>query len=708
MRRGLNRLIRVCNQAALRGDVSTGIECYSNAIYGTTQVQTRLFLLGHLTSLSNFLHPQHEPPTDPDSPLRKLPSPRRKGADRSPANRSLSSPESPVRDLTGASDDVASSQEKWREYYHRGSYFRYYHFLQAAVCDFKKAGTLRAPASQIWNDMWVAALLCGNPEAMDFAVDKVKALRCDLAPLKARIRIGIQEYSQAYQAVTAAKKRDAHMFHMLAHLHFFFGDAIGAHKVACTALERTRSSSAGSSAVELFRYLASPAIPFRFNSNIVGTYLTVLSVAIYQTLSFEIVDVPLDLFIDPSIQKAWTRGEQLATPTPRTVYPPSFDPDPLDFDEVDPILHRAFVFGEILNPHSSNVRQQICLGLAYLQVMQLLETPLSVSMDNAVDAVGHWIRIYDPVAALFSRTDTPFTIFAARNGNCIKDLAPYQTRIFKMLKNGVAHGADPELSRRIRAADSIPALYHLVRSDCTAQYGSTHFFMRVGPYENFDCGIAVPAWGNSYQQRYREIDAIWCHLMLLHCAEVSPEAASDYLNSAIRWVYEFTRFVPLADGSHFIATILFHCLISSYFEVHIRQTRITAVMLQIESLLSLNFDQFRSLVNKLYPLHFAGLLDLSDFPAIATMFRSYHHRHVALYHVNHSPQFHGYFLRYMQAGLREEPPEEAPQAAGPGAETQTEIAGVAPIGEPPPEIASPMVESQEDMIGSDVVGTQST
>jgi hypothetical protein len=269
MHRGLNGLVRICNQAALRGDVATGVEYYSNAIYDT-QGPTRLFLLGHLSSLSNFLHPQHDSSIDPKSPVRKRSSPRRKATERSPASRALSNPESPVRDLTGASDDVAKSQEKWREYYHRGSYFRYYHFLQAAVCDFKQAGALRLPASQIWNDMWVSALLCGSPEAMDFAGEKIRALRCDLAPLKGRIRMAIQEYSQAYKAVTTAKKRDAHICQMIAYLHFFFGDAIGAHKVASTALERTRGSSSTAGASEVFRYLASSPLPFRFNSTFNG------------------------------------------------------------------------------------------------------------------------------------------------------------------------------------------------------------------------------------------------------------------------------------------------------------------------------------------------------------------------------------------------------------------------------------------------------
>jgi hypothetical protein len=279
---------------------------------------------------------------------------------------------------------------------------------------------------------------------------------------------------------------------------------------------------------------------------------------------------------------------------------------------------------------------------------------MSVSMDHAVQGVGHWIRVYDPTAALFARTETAFAIFAARNGNCIKDLAPSQPRIFKMLKNGIAHGAEPDLNRRIRGAESIPGLYDITRSDCTALHGSTQFFLRVGPYQNFDFGMAVPAWGQGYEHKYREIEAIWCHLMLLLETEQTPDAASDYVNSAIRWVYEFTRFVPLADSSHFVAAILFHCLLSSYFGLRIKLTRVTAVVLQVESLLSLNFDQFRSLVNKLYPMQFGEPLNLASFPSIVALFPTYHHRHVALWHVNDSGRFTPEFLRYMQAGLTEE------------------------------------------------------
>jgi hypothetical protein len=527
--------------------------------------------------------------------------------------------------------------------------FRACHFPQAGLCDLLKAARLKQTTSTL-SALWHSALLFSHAEAMGLAIDRLKICRCDLCPFRARLWANLQGYSQALHAVTTARRRDALLYPLQAHLHFFFGDAIAAYRLASVALERTRGTR---SACELFRYLASSRIPTRFDTATTnGRLLAHLSARIYDSADRRIVDLPLDLDIPSDVQTAWIEGGEVPPP-------PAFAEPPLaqDFDwsSVELVLRHALRCGEKMNPVSSNVRQHICFGLAYFQLLQMASDPLSLTMDRAVAAVGHWIRVYDPTAALFERRRHAFHFFATRNGTCIRQLAPYQGPIFKMLKNGVAQGLSADLGRQVRAAETVPALWDVIRSDCAAQYGGTIVFLRCGPYQNYDMGVAVAPLGSAYDGRLRRVDALWCHMMLLLAGDTTAEGAADFLDSAIRWVYEWMRLVPIVECSHFIGAVVFHAVVCAYFGVRVHEVKITPAMFQIEALLALTFEMFKAVVKQCCPITFTRPIDFSDCVNIVDHFPGYARRHAALWHVNAAPQFRRFFLRYMQAGVPEEP-----------------------------------------------------
>jgi hypothetical protein len=632
-----NRLLRRCNQAALHSDGSTGIESYSRAINDTAHGPTRSFLLSNVAALRNFLGHPPDPSTGTDSPLRRRCHP--KLPDPPPERRN-----SPVSDLIRASDALSKSDDKWAALHFRGLLFRDLHFVAASVVDLSHAVRANPRAGQVLPDLYHSAMLCSNREELDAACLALGLARLDPCGLRSLELAIAQEYGQALHVESRAKKRDSSI---QAHLHLFFGDAISAHR--CASGERNSASG------EVIRYLASPEILTRLHfATAAGGYLSYVSARIYATLDVNIVDLPLSLDIPENVQAAWIKGEQVPNIPGKISLPERFDIDAPQPVTLDVVLGDALVVGEKMNQPSSNVRQHICFGLAYFQVIQMMSNPMSLTMDRAVAAVGHWMRVYDPTAALFDRRRNIFPIFASRNGIVLKQMARHYPHIFDMLKNGIARSAGADLARAIQSSKSVIALLDILRADCSVQYGETSFFVRVGEYQNYDLGLAVPSFDHGYDERYRSIDTIWRHLLLLHAGESSAEAAADFVSSAMRWIYEWMRFVPLADSSHFIGTVLFHALLSSYFGVLVDQMKVTPVVLQVEALLALNFDMFRAVIKQQYPMKLSQPVDLSRIPGILELFPTYNRRHWALWHVNESPQFARYFLKDIEAGISEE------------------------------------------------------
>jgi hypothetical protein len=183
-------------------------------------------------------------------------------------------------------------------------------------------------------------------------------------------------------------------------------------------------------------------------------------------------------------------------------------------------------------------------------------------------------------------------------------------------------------------------------------------------------GVAVAPLGREYDARLRRIDALWCHMMLLLAGGTSAGRAADFLDSAIRWVYEWMRLVPIAECSHFIGALVFHAIVCAYFGVLVNHVTITPAMLQIEALLALTFEMFKARVKQCHVITFTMPIDFSEYATVVDCFPGYAQRHAALWHVNEAPQFRRLFSMYMQAGVpKEQRHAESDEATQPGVET---------------------------------------
>jgi hypothetical protein len=322
------------------------------------------------------------------------------------------------------------------------------------------------------------------------------------------------------------------------------------------------------------------------------------------------------------------------------------------------MLHKCYDLGNRM-VKSPNVRQIICVGASLRQLIELLEAPLQLSMDKAVASVAHWLRIYDPLAPIFTRFRS-HTIFVCRNGICMRDLRPMLPRLIRMLKSAIMGTAGPEMRERVKGAATLAELYDIVRSDVCIGIGGCTFFLRIGESQNLDFGITLPPCSGSWHRSVREIDAIWCHLMLL--MEGEEDVGPEFLEDALFWLYEWLKFIPYAYYSDMIGVVLFYGLLCAHYGMKLVKSKFNPVVLQIEALLALDFRTFKTVVFQCFPVHF-GASEEEDGMRVWELLPSYHHRHWALWHVNESPEFRVYFKRVMEEGIKERSTDSDEEAA---------------------------------------------
>jgi hypothetical protein len=529
--------------------------------------------------------------------------------------------------------------------------------------------------------------------SMDLAVKHLRQQGVDLWHCRARFyAVEFQDYSKALQNTNAAKKKDSAVFAMLAQLYFFFGDAIQAHKLAIVAYERSRPHSVANSC-ELFKFLGLARLPSTLATTVPnGSYLAqIMSIACGESPPL-VADLEIDLGIAQAFQNLWVAGEVVAPAPPLRKIGQVRG---VEMEVLSPLLQAGFRYGEMLNRMGTNVRQQVCLGMAFVQVVQALKKPIALSLDRAVAMVGHWIRIYDPTAALFMRRKNPFTVFLWRNGIRLRQLDPYLTRVLVMMKNGLANGMEASMEQRLHAAQSPESLYRAIGGDAAVRTGSSTLFLRVGKNQNLDFGLSLPSLGAVFEQKFVEVQIIWEHLMILHEGEVSMTSAADFIHCAIQWVYDWMRLTPVVDGSHYIGSILFYALLASYFGAEFSEVRLTPLALHVEALLSADFEQYRLLIVQSYPVSFVPSPAIHELPNVSELLPTYPQRYLALWHVNNSPEFQPHFMRYVKAGFEEAPPPRNPASGQPPADQVSDEDAEASVEE---STGSPAEESPDSPV----------
>ena len=643
----LNRLLQQCNQAAMRNDITTGIELYTRAINDTSDSYIRNFLLTYLRALHLLLNQtktrKREPLENPRNSLelaRRVPDTfcRQKKGELYPSF---------LYELTLLSEEIFLSSRKVQELSKRATLLSKFNFFYGSCVDCRIISRAASMGPQSWIEIGGSAMRCGFEEMLLLVYSHLRAGRYDLRQLHVREAILKQNYGLAITIIDELKPKDNPTQFTQGMMNMFLGDVMRAMG-SYVSIESLRWKDEPPGLWEPILFLSHPEIPLSPVRNTpVGKYLFYVSLGAYQSLTMSLIDVPIELFVPWQVQSAWIAKKDVdITGMLQNSFPDDFNKNPIDARMESLLITEGYGLGLIINYNVANVRQHICCGLAFVQLVQYLHIgSMFFSMEKAVSSIGHWIRMYDPTACLFPRTNNSFVAYVARNGVCIKQMEPFQDRVFKMLKNGLAMSSSPQMAAEIKAAATPEDLYDLLMGDVCIKIGDTDscIAMKMGRAMNVDLCVAVPPDPNEWHNRFAQLSAIWSHLMLVFNSKRTSEAASDFLEHAIRWVFEWMQLCPYVDGSNIIGAIVFHSLVCAYFNRQLTSTTLTPFAMQMEALLAANFSVFKAIIQECYQTDYDRPIATRELPRVSDIFPTYHHRHVALYKHCMTDEFRTFF-----------------------------------------------------------------
>ena len=630
----LNQLLHQCNQAALRNDIATGIEMYTRAINETSDSWTRNFLVSHLRDLHILLSIGK---TDQPSNFCSIERGRRMLVPNLnlPGNfcgRALAHC-SFIYEATLASERIFLSVRKVDEMARRIVLFSRLHIFYGACHDCHLIARMTSMGPQIWQEIGLSAVRCGRNDLCEFACAHIRATRTDLRPIQVREAILRQEYGVALKILNEMRPRDTATQFTHGMMGALVGDAEKGAQIFVRA-ERLRNTADDAHALfDVVTFLSNDDIMQGIVSDsIFAKYLFYVSSGVYQSLTMNLIDVPIDLFIPWQIQVCWIAKRDVSIKElQRNVFPDDFNKDPIDTSKEHLLMGRGFDYGLAINPLSANVRQHICCGLALVQLVQYLQQSLKgFTMEKAVSSVGHWIRLYDPLACLFPRTMNSFVAYVTRNGVSIRQMQPYRTRVLNMLKEALTRTMDGDIANEISEARTPEEVYDAVMGDVCVKIGNSSIILKMGVSLNVDLAVAVPPYANEWHDKFAKLAALWCHLMFVLKAPRTPESAADFLSSSIHWLFDWMQMCPYADGSNIIGSIVFQSLICAYFSLDVDEVKPSPFIIQMEALLAPDYETFFSFIERSYHINFDSVFDIGNIPKVSEIFPTYHHRQVAI------------------------------------------------------------------------------
>lgn len=407
-----------------------------------------------------------------------------------------------------------------KNYLDRGALFSAIDCEQLALCDFDKAVKLDPNSASAWYDIGASCFYLNKAELLDETVKRLESFGYNAALFEGQSNIIKHLFVEAFAAFKKLQLTDELQARSLvSHLYFLYGDISIAKMILAEDDSRGQLGFFDSLLLQTLHLFSDPEIPKTFDCTTpYSNYLCYLVDGIYVSLELPITKVPLDLFVSSSVQQSWIKWDAQIDKCASMAasYPDTFDKEIKNRNNLFKLFQKALNISNILARNTISYREQICIGLSLIQLVQtILEDPLSVDLDSSVAAIAHWIRIYDPLAALFYRTDTPFALYLQRNG--VKaELGSYHGRVFKSLKSGLAATADPTIQKDIKSCNTPEELYGFIMSDACLRVGpKASIFLRNQLLKGVDMGIALPPLGHSFRNEYAKLCAKWAKLMNL-------------------------------------------------------------------------------------------------------------------------------------------------------------------------------------------------
>lgn len=392
---------------------------------------------------------------------------------------------------------------------------------QPAISDYITTSILDPNLPKVWVEIGTQGYENNRSDLIEETVKKLEELGYSGDFFEAENNIIKHLYEEAFSSIKVPIfNGESNARSIGAHLHYLCGDVLNARAFLAVDEELGCLSSFDSLLLQITLLLSEPEIPTTVESTSpYSHFLDHLIHGIYMSLSLPLSCVPADLFIPQFVQRPWINWETNSYENVQysvANYPDNFDKTIKNMDSISKLFQKSLFLGNYLARNSINNREQVCLGLSLIQLVQMItKDPLNVDLNVAVATVAHWIRMYDPLAALFMRKETPFVIYLQRRG-VKSDLTSYHTRVFKSLKSGLAATADLSMQKKIKSATSPEELYEIILSDCCLKIGpNASLFLRFDPLKGVDMGISLPPPFQSFDSSYAKLVAMWARLMII-------------------------------------------------------------------------------------------------------------------------------------------------------------------------------------------------
>lgn len=392
---------------------------------------------------------------------------------------------------------------------------------QLAITDYITTSILDPNLPKVWVEIGAQGYENNRSDLIEETVKKLEELGYSGDFFEAENNIIKHLYEEAFTSIKVPIfNGESNARSIGAHLHYLCGDILNARAFLTVDDELGCLSSFDSLLLQITLLLSEPEIPTQVEStSAYSHFLDHLIHGIYMSLSLPLSCVPADLFIPQFVQRPWINWETNSYENVQysvANYPDNFDKTIQNMDNIAKLFQKSLFLGNYLARNSINNREQVCLGLSLIQLVQMItKDPLNVDLNVALATVAHWIRLYDPLSALFMRKETPFVIYLQRRG-VKSDLTSYHTRVFKSLKSGLAATADLSMQKRIKSASTPEELYEIILSDCCLKIGpNASLFLRFDPLKGVDMGISLPPPFQSFDSSYAKLVAMWARLMII-------------------------------------------------------------------------------------------------------------------------------------------------------------------------------------------------
>ena len=328
--------------------------------------------------------------------------------------------------------------------------------------------------------------------------------------------------------------------------------------------------------------------------------------------------VPLDLWIPLPVQNEWSTGglkkyENSPLCQTEQTYPEGFAIG-LSEEQIKAshlLLQTSLKIGISTSSRECSKRAYECVGMAVLEVREeLLSSPLAISQAAAIAC--HWIRLFDPMQAIFLRYQLRdiITVIHIQRDLFLTDLIIFQPTVLSIVKEKIMDGVDDPIKSKIANCKTADDIWNVTRSDISIKCGTSdsEIYIRKMPPGNIEFGLCIP-FNNEHWKEYSQAEVIWSGIMLA----LGKGKRIEALDLLMKFLYHWMRSSPLTAYSHTVGSILFHAILSA-MTGRIAGNLPPPINIQMEALLSPDFPSFKAsmVAHMKTPLIDMGINNLSS------------------------------------------------------------------------------------------------